>query len=183
MRRSARTGGITMLGAALLALLLPATAVATPPDDSGVVERTTTDEHWLWAGDGVFVLEGPPIEEGCFGEGFDDIPETVVHTPAGVTLISSTHRDDVWVFDDEGFDDPLEWLFGRACPALGTDDAAIPLATGEGLVSINGRFEPDGDARIRGRLNAQVTTQDGRTVHVHAHGDLDGLTDHVNYGG
>ena len=77
MRRSARTGGITMLGAALLALLLPATAVATPPDDSGVVERTTTDEHWLWAGDGVFVLEGPPIEEGCFGEGFDELGRDV----------------------------------------------------------------------------------------------------------
>lgn len=80
------------------------------------MERTPTESeqnHWLWADDGVFVVEGPPIEEGCFGEGFDSVydwlfgqtcpaviagesvPEPLAHGDGRVTLNTRVDADGV----------------------------------------------------------------------------------------
>ncbi len=81
---------------------------------------------------------------------FDEFTETDVNTPAGVVTGTSTHTDQVWVFDDEGFEDPLDWLLGRACPAvIAGQSAPEPLAHGEGRVSVNTRVDADGGEHIR----------------------------------
>jgi hypothetical protein len=137
---------------AALALMIPMAAVADAPDTSGVVERTPSELHWLWAGDGLFVLEGPPIAQGCLGEGFEEYTEAVVTTPAGVVTVS-------------------------------TDSPPEPLAQGTGRVSANSRVDADGAEHIRSRVTATVTTADGRSVHLDAHGEAGVFPDVVHYGG
>lgn len=178
-RRGRATRVLTILVAAA-ALMVPAAASATPPEQSGVVDRVVVSGilgHRVWAGDGLVVLEGPPLEDGCQLLGFGEYTETVVTTPAGVVTASSTHTDQVWVFDDEGFDDVFAW-FGYACTEL-----PAPAAHGEGRVVLNTLVDADGVERTRSRLTATVTTADGRRVHLTAHGEDGVFPDFVNYGG
>ena len=167
-----------------VALLIPTAARADAPADSGVVERTPSLSAWVISGDGLIVLTGPPLVEGCFGEGFLTPIATVVNTPSGATLTKVTHSDQVWVFDDEGFTNPLDWLFGRACPAVWAGQPAPdPLAQGEGLVSVNSHVDADGVEHGKVVVTAKVTTADGRDVHLNSHGGIGVIGDFINYGG
>jgi len=168
-----------------VALLIPTAARADAPADSGVVERTPSLSAWVISGDGLIVLTGPPLVEGCFGEGFLTPIATVVNTPSGATLTKVTHSDQVWVFDDEGFTNPLDWLFGRACPAVWAGQPAPdPLAQGEGLVRVNSRVDADGVEHGNVRVTAMVTTADGEDVHLNTHGTVGVIGgDFINYGG
>lgn len=166
-----------------MALMIPTAALAGPPDESGAVEREPRLSAWLLSGDGVHVVTGPSLEEGCFGDGFQEPITTVVSPPAGLTLANVTHTDHVWVFDDEGIDDVLEWLFGRACPAvLAGEPAPVPLASGEGLVKVNSRVDDDGIEHGRVGVTATLSTAAGERVHLNAHGEIGGA-DFVNFGG
>lgn len=178
-----------MLIVALLAavlLLIPTAARADAPDQAGVVERTPFFSAWIFAGDGLIGLTGPSLEQGCLGQGFLEPLATVVTTPNGATLTTLTHSDQVWVFDDEGFSDPLEWLFGWACPAVWSGQPAPePLAQGEGLISVNLRTDSDGVEDGTVTVAAKVTTTDGEDVHLNVVGtNVDGSEeDFINYGG
>ena len=167
-----------------VAVLIPTAARADAPDESGVVERTPFLSAWVISGDGLIVLTGPPLVEGCFGEGFLTPIATVVNTTSGATLTKVTHSDQVWVFDDEGFTNPLDWLFGRACPAVWAGQPAPdPLAQGEGLVRVNSRVDADGVEHGSVVLTAKVTTADGRNVHLNSHGRIGVIGSFINYGG
>ena len=171
-----------MVGA--LALLLPTASRADAPDESGVVERTPFLSAWVVSGDGLIVLTGPPLEQGCFGQGFLEPIATVVNTPTGAVLATVTHSDQVRVFDDEGFANPLDWLFGRACAAVyAGQPAPDPLAQGEGLVHVNSRVDADGVERGSVRLRARVTPAGGEEVHLNTHGRIGVVGDYINYGG
>ena len=174
---------VAIMGA--VALFIPTVARADAPDQSGVVERTPYLSAWVFSGDGLIGLTGPPLEEGCFGEGFLEPAATVVNTPGGFTLTTVTHSDQVWVFDDEGFTNPLDWLFGLACPAVWAGQPAPdPLAQGEGLISVNSRVDADGVEHGNTVLTAMVTTADGLDVHLNVVGGGIGTTgDFINYGG
>jgi hypothetical protein len=163
---------------AAMTLMIPA-AGAAGPDGSGVVGHRVSQDHWLFAGDGLIVLEGPPRAEGCAGQ-FGEYDVTVVDTPAGVTVMSSRHADQVWVYDDEGLD-PLSWLFGRHCSASPPD----PLASGEGVLTETLVIDADGVVRAdSSTLTARVTTADGRRVHLNVVGASHGeFPDRINYGG
>jgi hypothetical protein len=148
------------------------------------VEQTPYLSAWVISGDGLIVLTGPSLEQGCFGEGFLERIATVVSTPSGATLTTLTHSDQVWVFDDEGFTNPFDWLFGRACPAVWAGQPPDPLAQGEGLVSVNSRLDADGVEHGNVRVTAMVTTADGQDVHLNVHGTIGVIGgDFINYGG
>ena len=168
-----------------VALFIPTAARADAPDQSGVVERTPYLSAWVISDDELIVLTGPPLEQGCFGQGFLEPAATVVNTPSGGTVTTLTHSDQVWVFDNEGFVNPFDWLFGSACAAVWAGEPAPdPLAQGEGLVRVSSRIDADGVERGRLGVNATVTTADGKNVHLNVHGRI-GLIgeDFINYGG
>lgn len=174
---------VATLGAVLL--LIPTAARADAPDQSGVVERTPyLSAAWIFSGDGLIVVTGPSLDQGCFGEGFLEPTARVVSTPSGLTLTNVTYSDHVWVFDDEGFANPLDWLFGRACPAVWAGQPAPdPLSQGEGLISVNSRVDADGVEHGNVVLTAMVTTADGLDEHLNIVGGGIGERDFVNYGG
>lgn len=173
---------VVIMGA--VALFIPTVARANAPDQSGVVERTPYLSAWVASDDGLIVLTGPPLEEGCFGAGFLEPVATVVNTPSGATLTTVTHSDQVWVFDNEGFVNPFDWLFGRACPAVWAGESAPdPLAQGEGLVRVSSRVDADGVEHGSNSIVAMVTTADGRNVHLNVHGRIGVIGDFINYGG
>jgi hypothetical protein len=168
---------VMMALAALALLMIPTAAHADAPDESGVVERAPQFSGWLfWDGDGLIVTTGPTPEEGCVGEGFQFPIATTVNPPGGATVSRYTHSDEVWVYDDEGTSDPLEWLFGRLCAAVTAGEPVPePLARGEGRVT-----EANGNITV----TARVTTADGRTAHLNVVGaDFGEFPDFINYGG
>lgn len=184
------TAATMMMVLAALALMIPTAARADPPEQTGVVERAPYLSAWVFSGDGVIVVTGPALDVGCpaglpeFGEGFPEPIATFVHTPRGDTLVRVAHTSEVRVFDNAGIDHPLDWLFGYACPqVLSGMTGPEPLASGEGRVRVNSRVDADGEEHGTVGVIAQVTTADGRRVHLSAHGGIDSSTDVVNYGG
>lgn len=182
----------TLLVAALV-LSIPMAALADPPDRSGVVERAPELSAWVhWDGE-LIVLNGPPQDAAtCLGlategfdyEGFSKPSSTIVTTPSGSRLLSVTHTDHVWVYDDEDTDDPLEWLFGGCAAMLAGAPAPEPLAHGEGLVQVKSRIDADGVQHGPTTITARVTTADGRNVHLNVVGaELGEFPDFINYGG
>ena len=185
MASRGRSTVVTTCVAAALALTIPAAAIAGPPDQSGVVERAPVwSAPLFWDGE-LIVLVGPPLEQGCVDEGFHFPTATTVATPGGDTITRYTDTDLVWVFDDEGVADPIDWLIGRACAAVWAGEPAPePLAHGEGRVIYNVRVDADGDVHGSQRLTAQVTTADGGRTHLSAVGaGIGEFPDVINYGG
>lgn len=179
---------------AVLALLVPTSAMADRPEQSGVVVQEPFLSAWVyWDGD-LIVLSGAPQDAAtCLGlatqgfdyEGFLKPISNVVTTPSGAQLVNVVHTDRVWVYDDEDTDNPLEWLFAGCSAILGEGAAApVPLAHGEGLVHVNSRIDADGVQHGRIRVTATVTTADGRDVHLNVVGaGLGEFGDLINYGG
>jgi hypothetical protein len=163
--------------AALILVMVPATSQADPPGQSGVVERAPQLSAWvLWDGDGLLVLTGPALEDGCVGEGFQFPVATTVSPPGTDTTTTYSHADIVTVYDAEGITDPLDWLFNEACAAIvAGEPGPEPLASGEGRV-----IYADGATTVA----ATVTTVDGRTVPLTVVRAEEGqFPDTIRYGG
>jgi hypothetical protein len=170
-----------LLGAAML---IPTAARADTPDQSGEVERIPMLSASVFADDGLIVLTGPPLEQGCFGQGFMQPLAKVVTFPDGATETTSTFKDHAWVFDDEGFDNPLDWLFGVACAAvMAGEPAPDSLAHGEAVIQVNGSTDADGVGDLSSSLKAIVTTADGQDVRLNAFGIFGENGDIISYGG
>jgi hypothetical protein len=109
----------------LLVLLTAQIAVAAPPDTSGVVTRYTDvlAISYIDEKDGLIALGGPPPEEGCFGEGFDDPAQFMeVQTPAGpIVAVAHQAQLDVFVYD---------LTLGHPCEIIEAGGTPIPLYTG-----------------------------------------------------
>lgn len=169
---------------AVTTLTIPAAAHAVAPADSGVVERAPRTSAWLLNGDGFQVVTGPQLSApSCAGLNWQQPMATVVDTPGGVDLTRLSHTDNVWVFDDEGIGNSLEWIMKTCGALMAGGSAPEPLASGEGLVRLNSRVDADGVEHGRITVTARLTTSDGRDVHLTAHGLVDELTDFVSYGG
>lgn len=180
-----RVGTILGLVMALTLGLVPA-AVADSPEQSGVVDRAPRVSAWLAQGDGLFVVTGPPIAEGCLSFPEFDLPEypaTIVTTPTGDTLTTIIHTQHVEVFDDEGFDDVIAWLVQKCLGVLGGQPAPEPLATGEGHVKVRSRVDVEGVEHGSVSVTARLTTADGESVHLNSHSRIGAPNDFVNYGG
>ncbi len=113
-------------GATLALLLTASLAIAAPPDSSGVVIRYTDvgfAAGYVDEKDGLIALGGPPPEEGCLGEGFDDPAQFMdVQTPAGPVL-GKVHQAvaEVFVYD---------LTSGHPCEILEAGGTPIPLYSG-----------------------------------------------------
>lgn len=92
MPRVNRLGTIagSLLAALLTTLLATQIAVADAPDSSGVASHFYDIAAFAYndEADGLTALGGPPPEEGCFGEGFDDLALfLVVEEPSGALKV------------------------------------------------------------------------------------------------
>jgi len=182
-RRAA--GFVTTCAVASLVVGTSTAAIAEPPRSSGVVVREAAmNAPLFWDGE-LVVLVGPPLEQGCLGQGFHHPTTTTVSARGGATITHYRDVDRVWVFDDEGVADPLDWLFGYACPAVWAGEAPpSPLAHGEGTVVGNWREDADGVVHGNQRFMGHVTTADGDRVHLNVVGaGFDQFPDRINYGG
>lgn len=92
MPRVNRLGRIagSLLAALLTTLLATQVALADPPDSSGVVSHFYgIGSFSYYEDDGLTALGGPPPEQGCFGQGFDDLAVfTLLETPSGVFKVN-----------------------------------------------------------------------------------------------
>lgn len=198
MRDTSRTA--VVLATAFSLLAISAVGLAKPPDESGVVERATTLSGLVYSGDGVHVLTGPPLEDGCpvmtEEQAFEVFPTPTgqfINRPNGTSAMHFRSTEGIHVFDDLGIADVFEWL-GMACGALLDGDpstvAPIPLATGTGTVTYTERIDADGVQQVHNKVVGKVITQDGKRVHLSTFAkffvDESGLTLtalRVNYGG
>jgi hypothetical protein len=167
-----RVSMVAMVAALLLGVIgLP--GYANPPDESGVVERFDVGIFYFFEGDGFVALGGPPPEEGCIGEGFDDLltVQAVDHGD-GVQNFLTRGDQDLWVYAASSVDQVCETLAGGGTPellasgtvrlvALDNDIDVSGTRTNSFGGSVSGRLEtPDGGScRFRG--TERYTIQDG----------------------
>ena len=181
---------IALISTGALVFALAGTALATPPAESGVVQR------------------GPSLNEGfVYRDGVSDFRRHVlglgeadglfVAPPSGSFQEHFTVEDEgILVFEDTAgpaLDDIFVWI-GENCEAALDEDPTTtpqePIAEGEGKLSFHLRVSPDGVVHIHNGINGKVTTTDGRRVHVNTFakltdgpGGLDLQILRINYGG
>lgn len=102
--------------------------------------------------DDLLVLNGPPFEEGCVGEGFVTSDAHVVDTPSDRENLHVRYDDEVRAYDMAalGFAN-FDELIGAACAAVATGGDVPPaLAVGEGSVRVGYHCElgPDGPTEL-----------------------------------
>lgn len=178
-------GFVATCAVAALAVGGSTAAIAEPPDSTGVVERAADwSAPLFWDGE-LVVLVGPPLEQGCLDQGWSHPTWSTVSARGGVTITHYTDVDRVWVFDDEGVADPLDWLLGSACPAVWAGETPpSPLAHGEGHVAVTMREDAEGVVHGNMRFMGEVTTAGGERTHLNVVGAGFGqFPDRINYGG
>ena len=189
---------IALISTGALVFALAGTALATPPAESGVVQRgPSLNEGFVYRDGGVIVLTGPDWELGCEVEGFGEADGLFVAPPSGSFQEHFTVEDEgILVFEDTAgpaLDDIFVWI-GENCEAALDEDPTTtpqePIAEGEGKLSFHLRLSPDGVVHIHNGINGKVTTTDGRRVHVNTFakltdgpGGLDLQILRINYGG
>ena len=175
---------VLLLGALTVAATGPVSA--TPPDQSGNVERFEVHLGLVYEDGDHAVVTGPPFSQGCFDEGF---PHTTIQVVSrGNDSFSETLRIrdiDVMVFEWEGdvFD-----LIDASCEAL-PEVFLEPVAVGVGQHSFKVSGDENG-VHIRNSLTAKVVTADGQRAHVNTFasfddgpGGLENLVQRINYTG
>ena len=166
--RRLKTVVIAALTAGLLAGAAPM-ALAGAPDESGVVNRGTSFGGWVYQGDGYIVLSGPPLAQGCVGEGFSEPPALFIAPRNGSSQEKYSYpHEPLLVFDDPGIN-VFEWL-GPACEAATDGDPSTvppaPIATGVGRLNVSIRVDAKGRTHFRNGVVGKVETTGGRRVHL-----------------
>jgi hypothetical protein len=146
---------------------LPVVASAEPPAESGVVVRTTFDTGLVYEQGDIFVVGGPAWEDGCRGEGFNDVPFQIVELPDDGGARLQMHFSGEFISVYQGDYANVWELIGTACAAVGAGlEPPQPIATGYGRYSLTEQFDAPGEGRGQNSLVGRVTTTDGRTVRV-----------------
>lgn len=191
MRKKSQVGVVIV--AVVCTFAASVVVLAKPPPESGVVSRAPTDSGFVYSGDGVHVLTGPPLAQGCLDQGFGEPIAQHLARPNSTSALHFRSTEAIHVFDDEGIPNVFEWL-GMACAALldGNPDTLVPqpLATGTGTVTYVSRVDADGVEHVHNKVVGKVTTAEGARVHLSTFAafnvDESGLTLtalRVNYGG
>lgn len=180
--------------ATTMALGMATAAVAAPPDESGVVTRLSLPVGLVYDEDGIYVIGGPPFEQGCRDAGFAEPTWSFVDRGDGGQNVHFTCSGErIMVF--EGDYDSIFDLIGEACGAVFDGDPETvppePVAVGVGRYAVNERVDPDGTVHGHDSLVGGVrTTDEGKSVHLRAFAKyvVDGSGFHfqqlrVDYGG
>ena len=161
-----------MLGAT--AMLLAASAAPAlanfdnGPDEAGSVFRANFPYGLAFVDvdAGLVALGGPPPEEGCFGEGFEEADFQFVVTPAGPVKLLIHDVETFYIYEASDIDE--------VCEAIFANEEIEPLAVGEATVRFNDNFdnyEPGMRANPFGG-NANGTVYDGDGNAWSFHGNL-----------
>lgn len=157
----------TLMAAALLATAVPA-VFAAPPDQSGVVNRGTSFGGWVYEGSGYYVLSGPPLAQGCIGEGFSEPPAMFI-SPRNGSFQEKYQwpHEGINVFKAVAGKNVFEWL-GGACGAVTDGNPSTkppaPVAVGVGRLKLHVRVDTSERVHIQNGVVGKVTTTDGRRV-------------------
>jgi hypothetical protein len=167
--RTIRTIAAAVMAAALLAAAAPA-VFAAPPADSGVVNRGTSFGGWVYEGSGYYVLSGPPLAQGCYGEGFSEPPAMFISPRNGSSQEKyQWPHEQINVFKATAGMNAFEWLDG-ACGAVVDGNPATqppdPVAVGVGRLKLHVRVDTAERVHIQNGVVGKVTTSDGRRVHL-----------------
>lgn len=166
-----RRGTIVAVIAATMVLGAAPAAMAAPPDQSGAVTRESLPIGLVYEEDGIYVVGGPPFEQGCRDQGFAEPTFSFVNRGDGGQNVRFTYKGErIMVF--EGDYPNVFALIGEACAAVLDDDPSTnppePIAIGTGRYSLNERIDRDGTLYGHNSLVGKVTTNDGRRVHLSA---------------
>jgi hypothetical protein len=150
------------------AMAAPALAnFSNGPSEAGVVERG----HYPFglaffdAEAGLIALGGPPPEQGCLGEGFEDADFQFVATPAGPVKLLIHDTQTFYIYEATDL--------GDICEAV-LNGGLDPLAVGDANVRFNDNFdnyEPGSRANSFGG-NANGTVYDANGDAWSFHGNL-----------
>lgn len=160
---------MTILGvAAMLLAKVAAPAVANfdnGPDEAGAVFRANFPFGLAFEDPeaGLVALGGPPPEQGCLGEGFDEADFQFVETPAGPVKVLIHHVETFFIYEAESI--------GEVCEAVLTT-GIDPIAVGDAInVRFNDNFEnyePGSRANPFGGIaNGTVYDDDGNAWSFH----------------
>lgn len=157
----------------LVALLVMVAAMAAPasanfsngPDEAGAVFRANFPFGLAFADAdaGLVALGGPPPEQGCLGEGFEEADFQFVVTPAGPVKVLIHDVETFYIYEASDIDE--------VCEAVVAGETVEPLAVGEANVRFNDNFEnfePGKRANpFGGNANGTVYDGDGNAWSFH----------------
>jgi hypothetical protein len=155
------------LAAAMSVLVLGPAASADP----GVSEFFQDGALAAYEDDGLVLLQGPPLEEGCFDQGVPLVDTHTVTNPSGKLKEFQIYDDRIWLFEAES----LGALLSANCGAIARGEAPpIPLlASGTG--STTNLEHWDGDTvRFIYQTRGTVTDAEGHEWSIQArwHADV-----------
>ena len=153
MRRMMILGSVAALLAAIAA---PAAADHGGPDDSGVVHRGHYPFGMAFEDSeaGLVALGGPPPEQGCLGDGFEEADFTVVETPAGAVKILIKDTETFFIYEAGSI--------GEVCDAVfngGIDPIAVAMDSKVVFTDNFANYEPGSRTNVWGG-NANGTAYD-----------------------
>ena len=160
---------MTILGVAAMLLATVAAPAAANfdngPDEAGAVFRANFPFGLAFEDPeaGLVALGGPPPEQGCLGEGFDEADFQFVETPAGPVKVLIHHVETFFIYEAESI--------GEVCEAVLTT-GIDPIAVGDAInVRFNDNFdnyEPGSRANPFGGIaNGTVYDDDGNAWRFH----------------
>ena len=160
---------MTILGVAAMLLATVAAPAAANfdngPDEAGAVFRANFPFGRAFEDPeaGLVALGGPPPEQGCLGEGFDEADFQFVETPAGPVKVLIHHVETFFIYEAESI--------GEVCEAVLTT-GIDPIAVGDAInVRFNDNFsnyQPGSRANpFGGNANGTVYDADGNAWSFH----------------
>jgi hypothetical protein len=150
-----------VLAAALSVLVLGPAASADP----GASEFSLDRAGAAYADVGLVLLTGPPIEEGCVGEGWSLVDTHTVTTPSGLWKEFQMPDERLWLYEAES----LGALLSANCGAIARGEAPpIPLlASGTGSTTKLEHWDGD-TVRLIYQTRGTVTDAEGHEWSIQA---------------
>jgi hypothetical protein len=166
MRHLTRTLSATVVGAMLALVALPAVALADPPDESGLVVRSTaTGGVWYEdPADGLVLLTGGPAQEACAGTAGLLLSEQFVETPTGAIVLLVEGADaEAWLYSADTFGEVCDTALAGGQPDLLAQGIVNFRINDNDLFASQTRTNSFGD-----RLHGTLVTPDGSIWRVTA---------------
>ncbi len=169
------------LAVAVGMLALTPVASATPPGESGAVERGEAPGGFIYWGDGTLAITGNALEEPCLSLPPPFVGASFISPGNGSSQDHFRGEVPVLVYEDPRLqaDDPdigFFFIFVEQCGLLLDGDPNTnpvdPVATGEVRLRADFRADTRGVVHLHNSLVGQVTTSDGDQAHLNTFAQL-----------